>query len=91
MDGVADENAPWGHQTQADRAARPMPIPSPSPQGARGTWERAKPRRPRRLVVVVGTISRKTSESTEKFNGQNLLDIAVTNALELARGQNFEN
>jgi hypothetical protein len=39
----------------------------------------------------VGTISRKTSDSTDKYNGQNLLDIAVTNALELLRGQNFEN
>jgi hypothetical protein len=40
---------------------------------------------------TVGTISRKTSDSTDKFNGQNLLDIAVTNALEILRGQNFEN
>jgi hypothetical protein len=34
-----------------------------------------------------------TSDSTEKSNGQNPLDIAVcvTNALELLRGQNFEN
>jgi hypothetical protein len=39
----------------------------------------------------IGTISRKTSDSTDKFNCQNLLDIAVTNALELLRGQNFEN
>jgi hypothetical protein len=42
-------------------------------------------------IVVLGTISRKTSDSTDKFNGQNPLDIAVTNALELLRGQNFEN
>jgi hypothetical protein len=41
--------------------------------------------------LLVGTISRKTSDSTGKCNGQNLLDIAVTNALELLRGQNFEN
>jgi hypothetical protein len=40
---------------------------------------------------MLGTISRKTSESTEKFNGKNPLDIAITNALELLRGQNFEN
>jgi hypothetical protein len=40
--------------------------------------------------LLVGTISRKTSDSTDKFNGQNLLDIAITNALELLRGQNFE-
>jgi hypothetical protein len=40
---------------------------------------------------LVGTISRKTSDSTDKCNGQNLVDIAVTNALELIRGQNFEN
>jgi hypothetical protein len=39
----------------------------------------------------IGTISRKTSDSTDKFNGQNPLDIAVANALELLRGQNFEN
>jgi hypothetical protein len=39
----------------------------------------------------LGTISRKTSDSTDKFNGQNPLDIAITNALELLRGQNFEN
>jgi hypothetical protein len=39
----------------------------------------------------IGTISRTTSDSTDKSNGQNLLDIAVTNALELLRGQNFEN
>jgi hypothetical protein len=39
----------------------------------------------------VGRISRKTSDSTDKSNGQNPLDIAVTNALELLRGQNFEN
>jgi hypothetical protein len=38
-----------------------------------------------------GTISRKTSDSTHKRNGPNPLDIAVTNALELLRGQNFEN
>ena len=37
------------------------------------------------------TISRKTSDSTDKLNGQNPLDVAVTNALELLRGQNFEN
>jgi hypothetical protein len=43
------------------------------------------------LNPEVGTISRKTSGSTEKFNGQNPLDIAVTNALGLLRGQNFEN
>jgi hypothetical protein len=42
-------------------------------------------------LVELGTISRKTSDSTDKCNGQNLLDIAVTNALELLRGQNFEN
>jgi hypothetical protein len=42
-------------------------------------------------VSVIGTISRKTSDSTDKCNGQNLLDIDVTNALELLRGQNFEN
>jgi hypothetical protein len=42
-------------------------------------------------AAAVGTISRKTSDSTDKCNGQNLLDIAVTNALELLRGQNFEN
>jgi hypothetical protein len=41
--------------------------------------------------LLIGTISRKTSDSTDKCNGQNLLDIAVTNALELLRGQNFEN
>jgi hypothetical protein len=35
--------------------------------------------------------SRKTSDSTDKFNGQNPLDIAITNALGLLRGQNFEN
>jgi hypothetical protein len=40
---------------------------------------------------MLGTISRETSDSTDKCNGQNLLDIAVTNALELLRGQNFEN
>jgi hypothetical protein len=34
---------------------------------------------------LVGT-SRKTSDSTDKFNGQNPLDIAVTSALELLRG-----
>jgi hypothetical protein len=45
---------------------------------------------PRRFFGL-GTISRKTSDSTDKCNGQNLLDIAVTNALELLRGQNFEN
>ena len=39
----------------------------------------------------LGTISRKTIDSTDKLNGQNPLDIAVTNALELLRGQNFEN
>ena len=33
----------------------------------------------------------KRADSTDKCNGQNLLDIAVTNALELLRGQNFEN
>jgi hypothetical protein len=43
------------------------------------------------VVLVIGTISRKTSDSTDKLNGQNPLDIAVTNALELLRGQNFEN
>jgi hypothetical protein len=48
-----------------------------------GLWPSPPPR--------VGTISRKTSDSTDKSNGQNLLDIAVTNALELLRGQNFEN
>jgi hypothetical protein len=42
-------------------------------------------------ISEVGTISRKTSDSTDKFNGQNPLDIAITNALELLRGQNFEN
>jgi hypothetical protein len=41
-------------------------------------------------------ISRKTSDSKDKFNGENPLDIAITNcaianALELIRGQNFEN
>jgi hypothetical protein len=40
---------------------------------------------------VLGTISRKTSDSTDKFNGQNPLDIAIANAFELLRGQNFEN
>jgi hypothetical protein len=40
---------------------------------------------------AIGTISRKTSDSTDKLNGQNPLDIAVTDALELLRGQNFEN
>jgi hypothetical protein len=40
---------------------------------------------------MVGTISRKTSDSTDKFNGQNPIDIAITNAIELLRGQNFEN
>jgi hypothetical protein len=39
---------------------------------------------------VLGTISRKTSDSTDKFNGQNPLDIAIANALELLRGHNFE-
>ena len=39
----------------------------------------------------LGTIPRKTSDPTDKSNGQNLLGIAVTNALELLRGQNFEN
>jgi hypothetical protein len=34
-------------------------------------------------AISIGTISRKTSDSTDKSNGQNLLDIAVTNALEL--------
>jgi hypothetical protein len=38
-----------------------------------------------------GTTSRKTSNSTEKLNGQNPLGIAIANALELLRGQNFEN
>jgi hypothetical protein len=33
--------------------------------------------------AILGTISRKTSDSTDKCSGQNLLDIAVTNALEL--------
>jgi hypothetical protein len=42
-------------------------------------------------LYVVGTISRKTSDSTDEFNDQNPLDIAVTNALELLRGQNLEN
>ena len=41
-------------------------------------------------------IPRKTSDSKDKFNGENPLDIAITNyaianALELLRGQNFEN
>jgi hypothetical protein len=44
-----------------------------------------------RVYLLIGTISRKTSDSTDKCNSQNLLDIAVTNALELLRGQNFEN
>jgi hypothetical protein len=35
---------------------------------------------------LLGTISRKTSDSTDKFNGQNPLDIAIANALELLRG-----
>jgi hypothetical protein len=48
----------------------------------------AAARKPR---IRIGTISRKTSDSTDKFNGQNPLDIAVANALELLRGQNFEN
>jgi hypothetical protein len=43
------------------------------------------------IRLTVGTISRKTSDSTDKFNGQNPSDIAITNALELLRGQNFEN
>jgi hypothetical protein len=41
--------------------------------------------------ALLGTISRKMSDSTDKSNGQNPLDIAITNALELLRGQNFEN
>jgi hypothetical protein len=41
--------------------------------------------------LEIGTISRKTSDSMDKFNGQNPLEIAITNALELLRGQNFEN
>jgi hypothetical protein len=44
-----------------------------------------------KIKPKVGTISRKTSDSTDKFNGPNLLEIAATNALELLRGQNFEN
>jgi hypothetical protein len=40
---------------------------------------------------LLGTISCKPSSSTDKFNGQNPLDIAVKNVLELLRGQNFEN
>jgi hypothetical protein len=41
--------------------------------------------------IKAGTISRKTSDSTDKPNGQNSLDIAIANALELLRGQNYEN
>jgi hypothetical protein len=41
--------------------------------------------------LLQGTVSRKTSESTDKFNGQNPLNVAMTNALEFLRGQNFEN
>jgi hypothetical protein len=41
--------------------------------------------------IEIGTISRKTSDSTVEFNGRNPLGIAVTNALELLRGHHFEN
>jgi hypothetical protein len=40
---------------------------------------------------LAGTISRKTSDSTDESNSQNPLDIVIANALELLRGQNFEN
>jgi hypothetical protein len=36
-------------------------------------------------------ILRKSTNSTDKSNGQNPLDIAITNAHEQLRGQNFEN
>jgi hypothetical protein len=61
------------------------PAPAPAPQQA------AKPGIWYVVYAILGTISRKTSDSTEKFNGQNPLNIAVTNALEFLRGQNFEN
>jgi hypothetical protein len=62
------------------------------PLGSRGGISKPFPstREPNKFLTA-GTISRKTSDSTDKFDGQNLLDIAVTNALELLRGQNFEN
>jgi hypothetical protein len=44
-----------------------------------------------KCAMRVGTISRKTSDSTDKLNGQNPLDIAIPNALGLLRGQSFEN
>jgi hypothetical protein len=62
-----------------DRAT-PMPTNCQMP-----AMQKTKPH----TAYIVGTISRKTSDSTDKCNGQNLLDIAVTNALELLRGQNF--
>jgi hypothetical protein len=37
--------------------------------------------------AVPGTISRKTCDSTAKFNGQKPLDTAIANALDLLRGQ----
>jgi hypothetical protein len=40
--------------------------------------------------MAVGTISRKTSGSTDESNGQSPLDIAVENTPGLLRGQNFE-
>jgi hypothetical protein len=43
------------------------------------------------FFLSLGTISRKTSDSTDKFNGKTPLDIAVTNALGLLRGQTSEN
>ena len=43
---------------------------------------------PAYLKQVVFPISRKTSGSTEKNNGQNPSHTAVTNAIELLRGQN---
>jgi hypothetical protein len=43
------------------------------------------------LYLVLDIISRKTSGSTDNINGQNLSGIAVKNALELLRGQNFKN
>jgi hypothetical protein len=79
---------PPSHTTKGERPSTPM-TQRTADSGLR------RLRRLRRLLVVgllqLGTISRKTSDSTDKSNGQNPFDIAITNALELLRGQNFEN
>jgi hypothetical protein len=69
----------------------PQEPQRPHTKNKKGRVARSVRRASLLYMYIVGRISRKTSDSTDKSNGQNPLDIAVTNALELLRGQNFEN